>query len=72
MMRELQQGLDVDERRFCSHWSPRSLNWPLLGAPNLDQFPALRWKQRKKLERLPKTNARKFAEQTEALARLLG
>lgn len=70
MMRELQQGLDADERRFLQSLVAAEPEWPLLGVPHLDQFPGLRWKQQN-LERLRKTNGRKFAEQTEALARLL-
>jgi hypothetical protein len=38
--------------------------------PHLEQLPGLRWK-RQNLEPLRKTNARKVAESSDALARLL-
>jgi hypothetical protein len=42
----------------------------LLGVPHLEQLPGLRWKLQN-LERLRKANARKFAEQSDALRRAL-
>ena len=71
MMRELQQGLSADERRFLLSLVAAAPEWSLLGVPHLDQLPGLRWKLQN-LERLRKTNARKFAEQSDALARLFG
>lgn len=70
MVRELQQGLSADERRFLLSLVAAEPEWPLLGVPHLDQLPGLRWKVRN-LERLRKTNAGKFAEQSDALVRLL-
>ena len=70
MMRELQQGLSADERRFLLSLVAAEPEWPLLGVPHLDQLPGPRWKLQN-LERLRKTNARKFAEQSDALIRLL-
>jgi predicted nucleotidyltransferase component of viral defense system len=71
MMRELQQGLSADERRFLLSLVAAEPEWSLLGVPHLEQLPGLRWKLQN-LERLRKANARKFAEQSNALARLFG
>jgi hypothetical protein len=69
MMRELQQGLDVDERRFLLSLVAAEPEWSLLGLPHLEQLPGPRWKLQN-LERLRKANARKFAEQSDTLGRL--
>jgi len=69
MVRELQQDLSTDERRFLLSLVAAEPEWPLLGVPHLEQLPGLRWKLQN-LERLRKTNARKFAEQSDTLARL--
>ena len=71
MMSELQKGLSADERRFLLSLVAAALEWSLLGVPHLEQLPGVRWKLQN-LERLRKTNARKFAEQSDALARLFG
>jgi hypothetical protein len=71
MTRELQQGLSADERRFLLSLVAAEPEWSLLGVLHLEQLPGLRWKLQN-LERLRKTNARKFAEQSDALMRLLG
>lgn len=71
MMRELQQGLTAEERRFLLSLVAAKPEWSLLGVPHLAQLPGLRWKLQN-LERVRKANARKFAEQSDALARLLG
>lgn len=71
MMSELQKGLSADERRFLLSLVAAAPEWSLLGVPHLDQLPGVRWKLQN-LERLRKTNARKFAEQSDALARLFG
>lgn len=70
MVRELQQGLDTDERRFLLSLVANQPNWPLLGIAHLEHLPGIRWKLRN-LERLQKTNTKKFAEQSEVLGRLL-
>ncbi|CAG0961511.1 MAG: nucleotidyl transferase AbiEii/AbiGii toxin family protein [Rhizobiaceae bacterium] len=70
MTRELQHGLTADERRFLLSLVAAAPEWSLLGVPHLEQLPGLRWKLQN-LERLRKANARKFAEQSDALARLL-
>ncbi len=71
MARELQQGLTADERGFLLSLVAAEPEWPLLGVPHLEQLPGMRWKLQN-LERLRKTNAGKFAEQSDTLARLFG
>ena len=71
MVRELQQGLNANERRFLLSLVAAEPEWSLLGVPHLGQLPGPRWKLQN-LERLRKANARKFAEQSDTLARLLG
>ena len=70
MVRELQQGITADERRFLLSLVAGEPEWPLLGIQHLEQLPGLRWKLQN-LERLQKSNAKKFADQSKALARLL-
>jgi hypothetical protein len=70
MMRELQQGLSADERRFLLSLVAAEPERQLLGVAHLEHLPGPRWKLQN-LERLRKTNARKFAEQSDALVRLL-
>ena len=71
MVRELQQGLTADESQFLLSLVAAEPDWKLLGVPHLEQLPGPRWKLQN-LERLRKMNAKKFAEQSDALARLLG
>jgi len=70
MMRELQQGLTEDERRFLLSLVTAEPEWVLLDIPHVEKLPGVRWKLQN-LERLRKANARKFAEQSEELARRL-
>lgn len=70
MVRELQQGLTLDERRFLLSLVAAKPEWSLLGVPHLEQLPGLKWKLQN-LERLRNSNAKKFAEQSNALARHL-
>ncbi|HTU64085.1 MAG TPA: nucleotidyl transferase AbiEii/AbiGii toxin family protein [Polyangiales bacterium] len=71
MVHELQQGLTADERRFLLSLVAAEPEWNLLGVPHVQQLPGVRWKLQN-LERLRKADARKFAEQRDALARRLG
>ncbi len=71
IVRELQQGLTTDERRFLLSLVAAEPEWNLLGIPHLEQLPGVRWKLQN-LSRLKKANARKFAEQSDTLVRLLG
>lgn len=66
MARELQQGLDENERRFLLSLVTGAPDWPLLGIAHLEHLPGIRWKVHN-LAKLQKTNARKFAGQVDAL-----
>jgi predicted nucleotidyltransferase component of viral defense system len=70
MVGELQQCLDADERRFLRSLVTNRPEWQLLGLGHLEHLPGIRWKLHN-LERLQKTNAKKFVEQSDTLARLL-
>lgn len=70
MMRELQQGLTEDERRFLLSLVTAEPEWALLDIPHVEKLPGVRWKLQN-LERLRKANARKFAEQSEELVQRL-
>jgi len=70
MVRELQQGLDADERQFLLSIVANRPEWPLLGVAHLEHLPGIRWKLHN-LERLQKANPKKFFEQSDTLARLL-
>lgn len=70
MMRELQQGLTDEERRFLLSLVTAEPEWALLDIPHVEKLPGVRWKVQN-LERLRKANARKFAEQSEELAQRL-
>ena len=70
MLRELQSGLDAEERGFLLSLVNNQPEWPLLGLAHIDQLPGIRWKLQN-LERLQKTNAKKHAEQVDALAQRL-
>lgn len=67
MMRELQQGLDDDERRFLLSLVAGAPDWSRLGIAHLEHLPGIRWKLHN-LTQLQKANAQKFAEQADALA----
>lgn len=67
LVRELQQGLDENERRFLLSLVAGAPEWQLLGIAHLEHLPGIRWKLHN-LAQLQKTNAKKFAEQAETLA----
>jgi hypothetical protein len=67
MVREIRLGLDADERRFLLSLVAGTPEWSLLGVEHLEQLPGIRWKLNN-LAQLQKTDAKKFAEQTDALA----
>ena len=67
MVLELQQGLDADERRFLLSLVAAAPEWSALGIAHLEQLPGIRWKLHN-LVQLQKVNAKKFAEQADALA----
>ena len=70
MMRELQSTLDANERRFLLTLVANQPDWSLLTVPHAQELPGVRWKLHD-LGQLQKANPKKFAEQSEALARLL-
>ncbi|MDN5872003.1 MAG: nucleotidyl transferase AbiEii/AbiGii toxin family protein [Nitrococcus sp.] len=67
LVRELQQGLDKNERRFLLSLAAGAPEWPLLGIAHLEQLPGVRWKLHN-LAQLQNTNAKKVAEQADTLA----
>ncbi|RKT45490.1 nucleotidyl transferase AbiEii/AbiGii toxin family protein [Thiocapsa rosea] len=67
MVRELQQGLDDNERRFLLSLVAGTPDWSLLGIAHLEHLPGIRWKLHN-LAQLQKTNAKKFAVQADLLA----
>ncbi|MBV8036372.1 nucleotidyl transferase AbiEii/AbiGii toxin family protein [Roseateles sp.] len=67
LVRELQQGLDANERRFLLSLVTGVPEWPLLGIAHLEHLPGIRWKLHN-LAQLQKSNAKKFAEQADTLA----
>ena len=71
MMVELPGSLDPDERRFLLSLVNNKPDWPLLEIPHADELPGIRWKLNN-LGHLQTSNPKKFNEQREALARLLG
>ncbi|ABF08445.1 nucleotidyl transferase AbiEii/AbiGii toxin family protein [Cupriavidus metallidurans] len=70
MVREVQQGLDDDERRFLLSLVVGTPEWSLLGIAHLEHLPGIRWKLRN-LAQLQKVDARKFGEQADLLAKQL-
>jgi predicted nucleotidyltransferase component of viral defense system len=67
LMRQLPRELNDEERRFLLSLARAEPEWRLLGIAHFEHLPGVRWKLQN-LERLRKTNGRKFAEQAEALA----
>lgn len=67
LVRELQQGLDENERRFLLSLVAGTPEWLQMGIAHLEHLPGIRWKLHN-LAQLQKTNARKFAEQADTLA----
>jgi hypothetical protein len=66
MIRELHHGIDADERRFLMSLLAGTPEWSVLGIPHLEQLSGVRWKLHNLLQ-LQKSDARKFAQQSEAL-----
>ncbi len=66
MVRELQQKLDDNERRFLLSLVAGTPDWSLLGIAHLEHLPGIRWKLHN-LEQLRKKSTRKFEEQAEML-----
>ena len=70
MVRELQTGLDADERRFLLSLVKGRPDWPALGVAHAEHLPGLRWKLQN-LALLEQKSPAKFAEQAEALIQRL-
>jgi hypothetical protein len=70
MVRELQAGLDADERQFLVSLASNEPKWDLLGIAHLEQMPGVRWKL-ENLGRLAKSNPKKLKAQAEELERRL-
>jgi len=70
MVRELQRGLDDNERRFLLSLVAGTPDWSLLGIAHLEHLPGVRWKLQN-LTLLKKNNPKKFTEQADALAKRL-
>ena len=66
MIGELQHGIDANERRFLLSLLSGAPDWSALRIPHLEQLPGVRWKLHNLLL-LKKKNAKRFAEQSEAL-----
>lgn len=66
MMRELQKGLDMQERVFLLSLVRNKPDWSQLEIAHLDQLPAIQWKL-KNLAELARANPKKFTAQVEAL-----
>ena len=70
MLRELQDGLDTDERAFLLSLVAGRPQWALLGIAHLEHLPGIRWKLHN-LTQLERKSPRKFAEQSKALEQRL-
>jgi predicted nucleotidyltransferase component of viral defense system len=68
MMRELQQGLNVQERAFLLSLVRNDPDWSQLEIAHLSELPAIRWKLQN-LKQLAKANPKKHEEQVAALER---
>lgn len=67
LVRELQEGLDDNERRFLLSLVAGEPDWSLMGIDHLEHLPGIRWKLHN-LAQLRKVNAKKFVEQADMLA----
>jgi hypothetical protein len=70
LIRELQHGLDAEERKFLISFVRNQPDWSLLGIPHLAELPGVRWKLHN-LGQLAKLSPKKLEKQAEALERLL-
>ncbi len=70
LIRELPEGLDVDERKFLILLVRNQPDWSLLGIPHLAELPGIRWKLQN-LERLARSRIKGFHAQAEKLETLL-
>lgn len=66
MLKELQQGLDADQRNFLMSLVEASPHWALPGIAHLEHLPGIRWKLHN-LMQLQQQSPRKFDGQIEML-----
>lgn len=66
LVRELQEGLDENEKRFLLSLVSGEPDWSSMGVTHLEQLPGIRWKLHN-LKQLQKFNVKKFAEQADTL-----
>jgi hypothetical protein len=71
MIKELQAGLDSDERRFLLSVASAEPDWRALGVEHVGDLPAVRWKLHN-LARLKRERPKQFELQYTALAERLG
>lgn len=71
MIKELQAGLDTDERRFLLSFVGAEPDWKALGVAHVSDLPAVRWKLHN-LARLKRERPKQFELQYTALAERLG
>ena len=71
MIRELQAGLDADERRFLLSLVRAEPDWQTLGIAHASDLPAIRWKLQN-LTRLKREQPEQFELQYTALTKRLG
>jgi len=64
----IQKGLTDKEKKFLLSLKDGEPNWNLLGLPNIEQLPGLRWK----LENIGRMSAKKRQEQSTKLKKVLG
>jgi predicted nucleotidyltransferase component of viral defense system len=70
MVATLQSSLDQNERDFLLSLVRNEPDWGVLDIPNLDKFPAIRWKLHN-LDRLREVDRQRYDEQYTQLAALL-
>jgi hypothetical protein len=70
MIKELQAGLDGDERAFLISLARNKPEWDRLGVGHVAELPGVRWKLAN-LERLAKDNPKKHAAQAKELENVL-
>lgn len=70
LVREIQLGLDEEERQFLLSLVAGTPQWARLGIDHLEHLPGVRWKLQN-LAELQKTNVKKFVDQGSLLANRL-
>jgi predicted nucleotidyltransferase component of viral defense system len=68
LLRLIHKGLTVSEKKFLLSLKDGEPDWNLLGLPNIERLPGLRWK----LENIRQMNAKKRQDQSTLLRKVLG